>query len=763
MPARLRRDLEILRIEPQRFVLRDTASGEAFEFGQQERFLVGLLDGEHTAAEICEAYRDRFGEPLSRRYVEEFVEQLREAGLLEGAEPLPAAVTPSEPPRELVPTPTRDPVGRLNHFFDLLAVAFGWAVHPICLLPLALLAWCAAGVAIHRWSSLIDDLTAVGTGIPLLVLAFIWLVQMTLCISLPGTLLAGIACRVLGGRIYAFRLEFYHRTIPYFHCDMGDSFVRMSPRGRWTVLTLGIWWHLFVASVALLGWAMARHQVGLRTALLLLVIPSVARLILRLNPFIPLEAYAVLCYQFEEFDLMSRARAETWSWLSLRRSHEALTPSERLWFRAFGLGYYAWRLVIHSVLLVGGGWLLIGRLRGLGAVIGILLLIWWYSDVIGRSLMASSTFRWLTRAGGRWYIRWPFRIAVVGGIVALGFIPYQHEVGGDFRLLPAKELGVRAPIASDIAQVQVHAGEMIDAGQPLVVLAAREQLAKVETTEAELKSAKAELALLEAGNRQEKIEAARQQVELAQTRLDYHATELRRAELLAGTNTATDAQLATARFQRDSAEKLLAAAREELAELEAGARDEQIAAAQAEIERLEAMLKHYRKELDLADVSAPVTGRVVTLGIETREGQYVQPGDLIAVLQDDSHLQIEIAATEDAVVWIRQGQDVKLRFWGLDGELLMAKVIAAASTTVDRGEIKSDRFRTDRERRAEQPLRTDESRYISVFAELDQTHEGLVPGMTGYARIVVGPDTFWGAVARPVLRFFRVEVWSWLP
>ena len=35
--------------------------------------------------------------------------------------------------------------------------------------------------------------------------------------------------------------------------------------------------------------------------------------------------------------------------------------------------------------------------------------------------------------------------------------------------------------------------------------------------------------------------------------------------------------------------------------------------------------------------------------------------------------------------------------------------------------------------------------------------------MTGYARVVVSEDYFWSVLGRTLARFFRVDVWSWLP
>jgi hypothetical protein len=50
-----------------------------------------------------------------------------------------------------------------------------------------------------------------------------------------------------------------------------------------------------------------------------------------------------------------------------------------------------------------------------------------------------------------------------------------------------------------------------------------------------------------------------------------------------------------------------------------------------------------------------------------------------------------------------------------------------------------------------------------VEVELDDPPADLVAGMTGEAKILVSANPLGMSLLRPVIRFFRVEVWSWLP
>ena len=75
------------------YVVKDPCSGEFFHLGQKEHFLLMRLDGARTADEICAAFAEQFGEPLSVDELDEFIELVRGQDLLQtegGMAPAPA-------------------------------------------------------------------------------------------------------------------------------------------------------------------------------------------------------------------------------------------------------------------------------------------------------------------------------------------------------------------------------------------------------------------------------------------------------------------------------------------------------------------------------------------------------------------------------------------------------------------------------------------------------------------------------------------------
>src|SRR5687768_6130498 len=72
-----------------RWVVKDPRSGAYYQIGEQEYFLLSQLDGERTPREVCRAFQDRFGEPLSEQELDGFVDLATEQGFVPLAEPEP--------------------------------------------------------------------------------------------------------------------------------------------------------------------------------------------------------------------------------------------------------------------------------------------------------------------------------------------------------------------------------------------------------------------------------------------------------------------------------------------------------------------------------------------------------------------------------------------------------------------------------------------------------------------------------------------------
>lgn len=766
MSFRLRPSVEVLRTGPQSFVLWDRQRDLHFEIAAEERLLIHLLASAQTVDDLRREWKCWFGRDIPARQVAEFVEHLRTESLL-ADEPVRAKKDAFAEPDNTYELFTAERHGRaLNLFFDILAALWGWTLHPLTLLPVALLMMLGANVLIHDWRDILVELRTVATSYPMVIVFTLSFTQTILFLNLPHALYTGAVVRALGGRIESVGIYFWRGILPLFKVNSGVSFWLMDDRDQRRYLLANALFPLVFGGIYLTGWALTARHPTLQTGFAFMIAPClIGFLLVQCNPFVSQSAYWSLCKWVDDWRLRQRATNETKAWLAMRRSPEALTSRERFWLRIYGLSYYFSYLALNAgLLLLLVIYVLPDRVAAdpTAFVFGGVVAVTMFQE-LGRWLMperVSSFFR----GGGRWYVRWPLRLAVVSAIVACGFIPYSHEAGGDFRLMPEHEYTLRAQITSEVAEVRIKPGDRVTPNSVVAVLYARDQHKNVETTRHELTEAQARLELAIAGFRKEQVEQALQETEMYRSRVDFQEREFARQEKLHEQRQSTDAKYEQARYDLDSARRLLAAAEEKLTMLQSGSREEEIRAQQASVDRLQAQLAHYETELKLADIMSPGEGELVAVRVPARPGQYVYPGDLIAVLDDISRLRVEIFATEDAAVLVEPGQRVNLRMPGYyEGELLTATVESKSVSAIHRDEVDVDPYRSDREFLSKARMMRSDDRYVRIFANLDETPAGLTPYMTGYARIEIKDGLLWEAVARPIVRFARTEIWSWLP
>ena len=763
----LRHDVQIVRTGPENFVLTQPGTSRRLLFSTQERNLLRLCDGHREVDEIGREYRRQFGTIISRRHLREFIEQLHQEGLLTLADGTPESAGASgngAAVRHEGEGPEHDAqVRRLYRRFYVLVLLLGFLLYPIWALPIVAMSIIGITILVQRLDNYVLELTGLFLAYPAWILVPISLVQTILFLNLPRELLVGMACRRFGGWVRHFGLFWIGGVLPFFYCDRGDLLSVRTGRGRWTILLTGLWADMLVGSLMAIGWAMTGPGMPHRFCLLQLL-PWVVGMFLRANIFVPLDGYKILCVIFEEPRIRERAVAETGAWLRLRRSPEALSDRERFWLRCYGLGWHAWMWCLRLLYIVGGLWWLTFRLGGLGALIGVTAILLWYRHAIWSFFMPSTGTDWVLRSGGQWWIRWPVRIVVLAGIIALGFIPYAHEVSGDCWVVPGAEQGLRAQIADEIVKVHVQEMQAVKAGDPIVTFSGRDIIPEVDRLKAELAQAQAELDKLVTGARDEDVAMAEQEVELWRIRLAYSETELARVKNLHESKAANDDELRQTKKEYDSTQQLLLSSQEKLKRTREGAREEELRAGRAKVDSQKAKLAQAESKLKLLTIAAPIDGRVVTPDVRQRLNHFTSPGDLIATIQDTSHVRVEVAADETAAL-LKPGMKVNCRFRGLDGTLVIGTVQALASAAMPSSDIRVEPVRTDHEALIEK--RSDwekDSAQMLVYVDLANPQGLLLPGMTGQARVVVNQDDLlWRAVWRPIARFFRVDVWSWLP
>jgi HlyD family secretion protein len=287
------------------------------------------------------------------------------------------------------------------------------------------------------------------------------------------------------------------------------------------------------------------------------------------------------------------------------------------------------------------------------------------------------------------------------------------------KIVPVSSTNLSFVKAGQVQTVTVAVGDQVQAGDLLVALNDAAATASVAQAQAALLGVQADLKKLQSGPRAQEIAVAEASLEVAQANL-ARLSEAARPGALAAAQAELDAaqarydalysepdpvavteakanvqqaQAALEQLQQPATASEIAAAQAqvqsaqaELDLLKAGARDEEIAAAEAAVAEAEATLRRAEADLATSQLRAPFSGTVTALNVNL--GEMVQIGDVVVVLGDLSHMQVETTdLSERDVVRVSVGQPATVFVKALDAEIPGRVAQVSPQATVIGGDV----------------------------------------------------------------------------
>lgn len=498
------------------------------------------------------------------------------------------------------------------------------------------------------------------------------------------------------------------------------------------------------------GWLMTKNN-GTTLPLLFVGIALLAsiRLLLSLNPLGRRDGYYLMALSLGIPDLRQRALGTL-----LGRTLPPLPPSARAYpspwmLSIYGLaiGAYVIALLVLATLFVGG-WLE-SHWGGFGVVLYVTLvgLVFWrpLRETLGRSAQPRSRAvqRYRKRTLGQRLWSMAKLTLALSVLVAIGLIPYRYEPGGDFVLRPLQtnRTDVRSVISGRVDQLLVQEGDRVEVNQLLARLSADEETKNVASTEANIRELEAQLSKARAGATPETIAVARQKVSTAKTRHQYSQSKAERWAQLHSNGFVSAQDYENVRGEADTHREQLLQAEKELAELLAGTRKEEIEQLRAAIDEQQANLDYYRQQQRNAEIRAPIAGYVVSGSLIAAAGNYLKHGDLLLTIEDASELVAEIEVPQFDIGFARIGAPIRLKTWTLPDLEIAGEVLKIAPSASE----------------------TEGGKMVRVTSAIDNSAGLLKSGMTGYAKIESEEMPVALAFTRWVVRFLKIELWSWLP
>jgi membrane fusion protein (multidrug efflux system) len=282
-------------------------------------------------------------------------------------------------------------------------------------------------------------------------------------------------------------------------------------------------------------------------------------------------------------------------------------------------------------------------------------------------------------------------IGVIAGVLLIAGIIFFHHwwTHGRFvqstndAYLAADEVTISTKVAGTVEQVLVEDNQEVAAGQPLVRLDARSNVARVAQAQAQAAQGRAEAIGYEAQIREQQaaIEQAAAQLTQAEVQRRYASGEVERYAPLASSGAETTEKLANLISSRDQAAAQVRRAEASLREArdKVGALRAQIGVANAQIEAAEAQRREAEIDVESALIRSSIAGRVGDRTV--RLGQQTQVGTNLMTIVPDQRLYLVANFKETQVGLMRIGQPASIKVDALSGETLDGEVESFAPGT----------------------------------------------------------------------------------
>lgn len=533
-----------------------------------------------------------------------------------------------------------------------------------------------------------------------------------------------------------FGLMFGVALIPRFHCDTGGAAETATRGERLRIVTSTLVAQLLLVVFGVLLWLVFRNGHSLLPSLAtMLVLMASVFFFLQVNPLVKRDGYNALVQWFQASDLREQSLYAIFGYE--RPWNESRRLSRRV-LQVYGLLCAAYTLwVTVWIAAFPGRWL-----KGTFGTAGIVLVLVALAYSIYRSARRNSARRGAIGAK-RLDVAAPNRgdWVLICVLAAILLFPYRYEPSGDFVVLPHARAEVRALTPGDVREVMVKEGDMVKAGQVIARVADDLERAAVASGEASIAKLQSDLAIATRGGKSEEIAEAEQQVAVAEKKLEYSRREADRLATAFTRKAISDQEYQRAKALADVDQQQLFEAKKHLIVVSAPARNERIDGIQADIARERAQLESHLKFLEETQIKAPIAGRVVSGTLRYAVGDYLERGRSLAKIEDASQLLVQIRVSENDVGELKVGDKAYAKAWAFPDSVYPGTVreIAPSAEKSDYGKV------------------------VRVIMAIDQPDGRLLPEMTGYAKVSAEKYPLVVAFTRPLVRFFLVEVWSWLP
>ncbi len=286
----------------------------------------------------------------------------------------------------------------------------------------------------------------------------------------------GLTCKHYGGVVPQMGFLLIYFT-PAFYTDTTDILIFDTTLPRQLTIFAGILVELLLCALATVVWALTlpgslANDLAYKT----LLFTGITGIGVNLNPFIKADGYYALA-QFVQIDSLREDSIEFaeawWQKYFLRRKVELPTASrrQRRIFLAFGTIVMIYGVLILVVVLTFVNNILVSQFGDWGYAATALALYLLLRSRVRQQMPRIRAWYWKAREA---YVRWKFtraqQVAAAAVALVLFVPPFSSKVSSEFILEPGLNVEIRPPAGGRLANVLVHQGEAVQAGDVLAEL-----------------------------------------------------------------------------------------------------------------------------------------------------------------------------------------------------------------------------------------------------------------------------------------------------
>ncbi|HOW75862.1 MAG TPA: efflux RND transporter periplasmic adaptor subunit [Candidatus Competibacteraceae bacterium] len=236
----------------------------------------------------------------------------------------------------------------------------------------------------------------------------------------------------------------------------------------------------------------------------------------------------------------------------------------------------------------------------------------------------------------------------------------------------AREVDLAFQVGGRIVRLAVDEGDAVQVGQPVASLDENDYQLALRNATAQRDAAQAALAVLQAGTRVQELRVAEAQLAKAQADFDYARLEYQRVAELIPKRLAAQERLDQARLQQEVAQAGIEQARQNLALLREGPRQEELDRAVAELRARQVAVEIAQRQLEYAQLHSPVAG-VVSVRL-AEAGEVVVVGKPVLRVAELGRPWVRAYLNEVDLARVRLGQPAEVRVDGLPGQVFNGRL-----------------------------------------------------------------------------------------